>query len=91
MQNLTSSSNPDFHPTIEQSIVQERLRQARYSFNLALIAIAISGCVGLVSAGLLLSSKFPEGSITAACGLASSARCIQLAKDANDRLDKLSD
>ncbi len=73
---------------IERIIVQERLRQARYSFNLALIATGVSACVGLAGAGLLLSGKLPEGAVTAAGGLASSACCIRLAKDANDRLDK---
>ena len=73
---------------IERIILQERLRQARYSFNLALVATGVSACVGLAGAGLLLSGKLSEGVVTAAGGLASSACCIQLAKDANDRLDK---
>ncbi|MBD2078418.1 hypothetical protein H6G01_00575 [Leptolyngbya sp. FACHB-17] len=76
---------------IELSIAEERLRQARYSFNLALIATGISALVGLVGAGLLLSGKVPAGAVTAIGGLASSACCIRFAKDANDRLDKLSD
>jgi hypothetical protein len=74
---------------MEFRIAMERLRQARYSFNLALITTAISACVGLVGAGLLLSDKLPEGTVTAAGGLASSACCIRFAKDANDRLDKI--
>lgn len=75
--------------TIELSIAQERLRQAYHSFNLALFATAASFCIGLVGAGLLLSGKVPEGTITAVGGLASSVRCIQFAKDANDRLDNI--
>ncbi|MBD2358577.1 hypothetical protein H6G41_28880 [Tolypothrix sp. FACHB-123] len=75
--------------TIELSIAQERLRQASYSFNLALIATTVSFFIGLVGAGLILSNKIPEGTVAAAGGLASSVRCIQLAKDANDRLDKI--
>ena len=74
---------------MEVAIVQERLRQARYSFNLALIATGVSACVGLLGAGLLLSGKLPEGTVTAAAGVASSACCIRFAKDANDRLDRL--
>lgn len=77
------------HSTIELSIAQERLRQAHHSFNLALIATTVSFCISLVGAGLLLSGKVPEGTITAGGGLASSVRCIQLAKDTNDRLDKI--
>lgn len=76
---------------IELIIIKERLRQARYSFNLALIATGISAFVGLIGAGLLLSGKLPEGAVTAVGGLASSACCTRLFKDANDRLDKLSD
>jgi hypothetical protein len=77
------------YTSIEVSIAQERLRQARYSFNLALVATALSAFISLVGAGLLLSGKVPEGTVTAAGGMAASVRCIQLAKDTNDRLDKI--
>ncbi len=80
---------PNSYSTIELSIAQERLRQARYSFNLALIATALSACISLVGAGILLSGKVPEGTVTAAGGMAASVRCIQFAKDTNDRLDKV--
>jgi hypothetical protein len=89
MNNLTSSTKTQI--SLEIAIAKERLRQAHYSFNLALITTGISAFVGLVGAGLLLSNKLPEGAVTAVGGLASSACCIQFAKDANDRLDKLSD
>jgi hypothetical protein len=84
----TLDSQPTY-ASIEASIAQERLRQARYSFNLALIATALSACISLIGAGLLLSGKVPEGTVTAAGGMAASVRCIQLAKDTNDRLDKI--
>jgi len=74
---------------IELSIAGERLRQARYSFNLALFATAASVCTLLVGSGLLLSGKVPEGVVTATGGMAASVRCIQLAKDSNDRLDRI--
>lgn len=80
---------PNSHCTIELSIAQEHLRQARYSFNIALMATTASFFIGLVGAGLLLSNKVSEGTIIAAGGLVYSLRCIQLAKDANDRLDKI--
>jgi hypothetical protein len=73
-----------------KGIIQERIRQAHYSFNLALIATAVSTCVSLAGAGLLLSGKLPEGTVTGVGGFASSAYCFRLAKDANDRLDKIS-
>jgi hypothetical protein len=70
-------------------IMKERLRQARISFNLAMTATGISFGVSLAGAGLLLTNKLPAGAITTVGGLASSAHCIRLAKDANDRLDHL--
>jgi hypothetical protein len=88
MTQSTFQSQPDPKDALE-SIICERLRQARYSFNLALIATGISAGVGLLGAGLLLSGRLPEGTITAAGGLASSACCIRFAKDSNDRLDKM--
>jgi hypothetical protein len=83
------SRNSNYHSEIELSIAQERLRQAGYSFNLALVATALSAFIGIIGAGLLLSGKVPEGTVTAAGGMAASVRSIQLAKDANDRLDKI--
>ncbi len=74
---------------IERIIVQERLRQARLSFNLALAATATSFCIGLAGAGLLLSGKVPSGTITSAGGLVLSVKCVKFAKQANDRLDSL--
>ena len=87
MSNLTPSLRKQI--SVEVAIVQERIRQARYSFNLALIATGVSACVGLAGAGLLLSGKLSEGAVTAAGGLASSACCIRFAKDSNDRLDQI--
>jgi hypothetical protein len=74
---------------IEQDIAQERIRQARNASNLALISTAIATGISLLGATLLLIGKVPEGTVTTAGGLATSIHCIRLAKDANDRLDKL--
>ena len=91
MQNLTPSSNP--HPnsysSIEHKIAHERIRQARNSSNLALIATAIATGISIFGAIALLSGKVSEGSVTTAGGIASSLHCMRLAKDANDRLDKI--
>lgn len=72
-----------------QEIIKERVRQARQSFNLALVATTMSTFIGLVGAGLLLTGRANEGAVTAASGMIASVRCAQLAKDANDRLDKI--
>ncbi|MEB3181680.1 MAG: hypothetical protein VKL59_22000 [Nostocaceae cyanobacterium] len=75
--------------SIKLTIAQERLRQARVSFNTALAATTVSFLISLVGAGLLLSDKVPEGSVVAAGGLVSSVGFLQLAKDANDRLGNI--
>ncbi len=86
---MSNKITPGFLSTIELSIATERLRQARYSFNIALSATTASFFFSLVGAGLLLSNKISEGTVIAAGGLVSSVQCIQLAKDANRRLDKI--
>ncbi|MEO1146606.1 MAG: hypothetical protein AAFY26_13560 [Cyanobacteria bacterium J06638_22] len=88
MTHSTFQAQPE-HNDVLENIIQERLRQARLSFNLSLATTAISACISIVGAGLLLSGKLPEGSVTAAGGAVSSACCIRFAKDANDRLDQL--
>lgn len=61
---------------ISQRIAHERIYQAHLAFNLAYAATLMLG-------------KIPAGSITTAIGLTSSLCCNRLAKDTNDRLDKL--
>ncbi|MEA5567515.1 TRADD-N-associated membrane domain-containing protein [Anabaena sp. UHCC 0399] len=85
----TSDSCIKTYSAVELSIAQERLRQARWSFNVALAMTMASAVISLVGVGLLLSGKTTEGSVAAAGGFASSVRCLQLAKDTNDRLDKI--
>jgi hypothetical protein len=91
MQNLTPSSNPNPNPhsIIEDKIAHERIRQARNASNLALIATGLSAAISFFGAYALLTGKVPQGAITTAGGLASSLHCTRLAKDTNDRLDKL--
>ena len=74
---------------IERDIAQERIRQARNTSNLALISTAIATGISLLGAAFLLMGRVPEGSVTTTGGLATSIHCLRLAKDANDRLDKL--
>ena len=75
--------------SIELSIAEERLRQARYSFNLAIVATTTSFLISLVGAGILLSNNVPQGTVITAVGLVSGVGCTKLANDANDRLDKI--
>jgi hypothetical protein len=45
--------------------------------------------VSLTGTGLILSGNLSEGSIAAASGAGSTVYCIKLARDANDRLDRI--
>jgi hypothetical protein len=91
MHNLTpsSNSNPHVYSSIEHKIAHERIRQARNSSNLALVATATATAISIVGTIAFLSGKVPEGAITTGGGLTASAICFRLNKDANDRLDKL--
>jgi hypothetical protein len=76
----------------QEKIRMELLRQARWSFNFAILMIAASSAISIAGVALLLSGKVREGSFTAAGGLASymvPANCLKLAEKANDRLNKL--
>lgn len=77
--------------SIDERIVSERLRQAGWSFDLALFMTTAFACLGLAGGSVALSSGNWIGGFTSAGGLAASVRCLQLAKDANDRLDRLAD
>jgi hypothetical protein len=88
----TSASCDDSQSSIEQGIIYERLRQARLSFNLTLILTAASGLVALGGIGLFFTGRLTEGAVTTAGGFATnivSVRCLQLTKEANDRLDRI--
>jgi hypothetical protein len=74
---------------LELVILQERLRQARYSFNLALFSTTACGMIGLVGVVVICRGKVPEGSFLATGGLTPIAACLKFARDANDRLDQI--
>lgn len=86
-----SRQEPDDNPyqKIELSIAFERLRQARQSFNLALFTTAICSTVTVGGAALIISGTVAPGTLTTIGGAASCACCVKFAKDANDRLDKI--
>ncbi|MEQ9001413.1 MAG: hypothetical protein RID53_33555 [Coleofasciculus sp. B1-GNL1-01] len=86
---MNDNLTPNSDSTIELIIAQERLRQARQSFNLALMTTTTCILISFAGVGLVLLGKANEGTITATGGLASTGYCLKLSKDANDRLDKL--
>jgi hypothetical protein len=75
----------------EEALFQERIRQARLSFTLAFLS-TIAGVGGILFGPLLMYfGPLPASVGTTGGGLAASALCGKLAKDANDRLDKLAE
>jgi uncharacterized membrane protein YczE len=83
-----TETKPDLNNQLAE-IIHERIRQASISFNLSVFAATASMVVSLTGAGLLLSGNLPEGTLTAASGAGSTVYCFKLAKDANDRLDRI--
>jgi len=77
--------------TIKMIIAKERWRQAHHSFNLAFVTTAACVLISFAGVGLVLLGKASEGTITATGGLASTAYCLKLSKDANNRLDKVAE
>ncbi|WP_016948706.1 hypothetical protein [Anabaena sp. PCC 7108] len=84
---LSKPNNP--YLAVKLAIVKERLRQAKHSFNFALVVAALSCSITFVGAALLLANKAPEGSVATAAGLLGGIGYTQIAKDANNRLDKI--
>jgi hypothetical protein len=84
-------SNP-YAPSQGDAICGERIRQARWAFNLAAGFVALCSGISLVGFILFLAGQTSKGAYMAAGGLTSTAVggcCIRFARDANDRLDKL--
>lgn len=77
-----------FNP--ETRFFKERLRQAKWAFNLSLIATALSFTVTLAGVGLLLSEQVSKATVTTTGGLLSNVAFVKLATNANDRLDQAS-
>ncbi|WP_445630766.1 TRADD-N-associated membrane domain-containing protein [Nostoc sp. DSM 114167] len=85
----TTDPTSSYEATSKLDVMKERLRQAQLSFNVALVMSAMCGLFSLFGIALSVSGNFPDGSITAIEGLLSSVPWLRLAKDANDRLDRL--
>jgi hypothetical protein len=74
---------------IQLEIAQERLRQARYSFNLALMTTAAFAVIGMSGFESLLAGRFPESFFAIPGGISPIFPCIKFAREANSRLDSL--
>lgn len=79
------------HSQFDSQWFEERRRQAKSSFNIAIISAAISVVGVLVCTVSLYNNDIPEATVTAIVSLlsgGSSARCFKLSDDANKRLDE---
>lgn len=70
-------------------LFHEHLRQARQIFNYYVVAVALSLGISVIGAGLLISGKASEGSVTTATGLISTTLCSQIAKESGEKLEEL--
>ena len=96
MSNKKLHSNQPFrsddYPEMKRDVIQERLRQAKFIFNVTLGLTIVSASISMFGIGLLLSGKVTEGKLATAGGLTSnivSVRLLKFTKETNDRLDRL--
>ncbi|MBW4626838.1 MAG: hypothetical protein KME49_15385 [Brasilonema octagenarum HA4186-MV1] len=93
--NISSSqpqpNNNEAAQEMKKNIIQELLRQARLTFNLALGVTAASAMMTLSGVGLVYLNKVPEASLTTAAGILGSIGSVQFAKDAKEELCEMVD
>jgi hypothetical protein len=84
------TTNPD-----RLNYKRERLRQARWGFNISVAFFGASASVTIVALCLLLSGRTSPSVYGAVAGGAAStaigSRLIKLSSEANDRLDRMMD
>jgi len=76
----------------EALVLHERIRQARCGFNLSMWFVGVSATATLAGVILLLSGHLSQGGYATLGGFTSTAvshRCMQLSREANDRLDRI--
>jgi len=85
-------TNPQNRPS-ESIVLQERVRQARWGFNLSVAFAGTSAVVTIIGLVLLLSNRISPSAYVAFGGGATStfmsSRLIKLSSEANDRLDRM--
>lgn len=82
----------ELHLNLLKGVIEEGIRQSRqtanqahWSFLITIVMTTASAIVGIGGAGLLLSDRASEGTVTTAIGLASGVYSYQLSKEAADR------
>ncbi|MBD2213922.1 hypothetical protein H6G27_29235 [Nostoc linckia FACHB-104] len=71
---------------VKKEFMQELLRQAKLTFNLALSVTAASAIMTLGGVGLLYFNKVSEASLTAGGGALATITSIQFAKQTKEEL-----
>ncbi|MBD2168093.1 hypothetical protein H6G04_27285 [Calothrix membranacea FACHB-236] len=71
---------------VKKEFMQELLRQAQLTFNLALIVTAASAMMTLGGVGLLYFNKVSEASLAAGGGALATITSIQFAKQTKEEL-----
>ncbi|BAY76414.1 hypothetical protein NIES25_28630 [Nostoc linckia NIES-25] len=77
--------NPNYQ-NLKAEIMQELLRQAKLTFNLALSVTAASAMMTLGGVGLLYFNKVSEASLTTGGGALATITSVQLAKQTKEEL-----
>ncbi|HYW19380.1 MAG TPA: hypothetical protein VE956_08715 [Nodularia sp. (in: cyanobacteria)] len=89
---IDSNKQPQNDPKnndMKKELMQELLRQAKLTFNLALSVTAAAAIMTLTGVGLLYFSKVSEASLTAGAGALATITSLQLSKQANEELLKM--
>ena len=89
---MTTPNNQNSTPTTtEQPVIQERLRQAKSSFNIAVTLTRVSAIIIVTTIGLLLSGKISETTAVTASEITSKLVIVglKMTKNTNERLDKI--
>jgi hypothetical protein len=79
----------EINKDMKDKIVDELIRQAQLTFNLALVVTATSAMITLLGVGLFYVDKIPEASLTAGTGIMTSIGSVQFAKEARDELNEI--
>ncbi|MEG4487452.1 TRADD-N-associated membrane domain-containing protein [Microcoleus sp. D2_18a_B4] len=88
--NLSSKSHPDQdYSDIAEEILEEWLRQARQSYNVALTVIGTSAILAFVGVGLVYVNQVREGAITTAAGGVTTVAATRFANQKKKELQEM--
>jgi hypothetical protein len=87
---LFGNSHPDEdYSDIAEEILQEWLRQARQSHNVALTVIVTSAILAFAGVGLVYSNKVQEGAITTTAGGVTTVAATRFANQKKKELQQM--